>query len=117
MSIIASIGLAQVLFFVVIGAIYIIWYFYRSKSLLQKWAAANGFEILHFELRELRRGPFLRSGSGKQAVYYVRIRNREGQARSGWVRCGGFWSGLLGEKTEVKWDDESETASNVPDSK
>ncbi len=107
MSILASIGAAPVLFFVIGVGIYLAWYFFRSKSLLQKWAAANGYEILHSEFKELDRGPFSRTGSAKQAVYHVRIRNRDGQERSGWVRCGGYWIGILNDKTEVQWEDET----------
>jgi hypothetical protein len=110
MSIIASIGVAPILFFVVVGGVFIAWHFSRSKSLLQKWATSNEYEILHSELRELRRGPFLWTGSGKQTVYYVRVRSRDGHERSAWVRCGGFWSGLLSDKTEVRWDDETRAA-------
>jgi hypothetical protein len=95
------------MFFVAGAGLFIAWYFVRSRSLLQKWAAANGYEILHSECRELRRGPFAWTVSGKQAVYYVRVRSHEGHERSGWVRCGSFWSGLLSDKTEVKWEDEA----------
>jgi cell division protein FtsW (lipid II flippase) len=105
MNIIASIGAAPVVFFVVMAGLYLAWHFARSRSLLQRWAASNGYEIIHSELRDLQRGPFLGSGSAKQSVYYVRVRGQDGRERSGWIRCGGFWSGLLSVKTEVRWED------------
>ena len=95
------------MFFVLGACLFLVWYFVRSRSLLQKWAAANGYEILHSECRELRRGPFLRTVSGKPAVYYVRVRSREGRERSGWVLCGSYWGGVLSGKTEVKWEDKA----------
>jgi hypothetical protein len=107
MIIMASIGVAPVVFFVVVAGLYTVWHFARSQSLLERWATANGYEILHSEYRHLRRGPFLGKVSVKQIVYYVKVRSRDGHERSGWVRCGGAWSGLLSNKTEVRWEDEA----------
>jgi len=77
----------------------------RSRSLLEGWAAQNGYEILQREFRYLRRGPFFWTSSKGQTVYYVSVRDREGQVRFGFVRCGGWWLGLWSAKTEVRWDD------------
>ena len=37
---------------------YMAWFFSRSRSVLEQWAEANGYEILHSEYRNLFRGPF-----------------------------------------------------------
>jgi hypothetical protein len=29
-----------------------------------------------------------------------------GGVRSGWVRCGSWWLGLLSDQVEVRWDQE-----------
>jgi|SRR6267143_2148152 hypothetical protein len=100
-----------ILWFVIIGVVMIgslVWTFSRSRSVLEQWAQANGYEILHSEFRNLFRGPFFWTSSKGQTVYYVRIRDREGRERPGWVRCGGFWAGLFSDKAEVRWDDESQ---------
>jgi hypothetical protein len=107
-------GHAQTGFYIVLAVVvfgpfityYIFWYFRRSRLVLQQWAAANGFEITHFEFRSLRTGPFFWTGSGKEAVYYVRVRGKDGRERSGWVRCGTFWVGLFSDRAEVRWEDE-----------
>jgi hypothetical protein len=94
---------------VVMGAVlvvYMAWFFSRSRSVLEHWAEANGYEILHSEYRNLFRGPFVWTSSKGQSVYYVRVRARDGHERSGWVRCGGFWAGLFSDKAEVRWEDE-----------
>jgi hypothetical protein len=96
--------------FVLVGILMVvsmIWHFSRSRSVLEQWAEANGYEILHSEFRNLFRGPFFWTSSKGQTVYYVRVRDRDGQERSGWVRCGGFWAGLFSDKAEVRWEDES----------
>jgi hypothetical protein len=80
------------------------WQFSRSRSLLQDWAAQNGFEILKSEFRFFRRGPFFWTSSKGQTIYYVTVRDAQGSVRSGWVRCGGWWLGLWSNKTEVRWD-------------
>ena len=86
---------------------YMAWFFSRSRSVLEQWAQANGYEILHSEYRNLFRGPFFWTSSKGQTVYYVKVRDRAGHERSGWVRCGGFWAGLFSDKAEVRWEDES----------
>jgi len=64
----------------------------RSRSILQTWAKKNGFEILHF--RQSCENPFGLSSKG-QTVYSVKVRDRAGNERSGLVRCGSFFSGVL----------------------
>jgi hypothetical protein len=86
--------------------IYYAWYFPRSRSVLEHWATRNGFEITHSERRWLFLGPFAwRTGRG-QTVYYVKVRSHEGFERSGWVCCGGIWTGLFTNKAEVIWEDK-----------
>jgi hypothetical protein len=99
----------QVLLFVVIGIVVIgsmAWHFSRSRSVLEQWAVENGFEILHSEYRNLVRGPFFWTTSKGQTVYYVRVRDSKGTERSGWVRCGGWFLGLMTDRAEVRWEDE-----------
>ena len=91
----------------------LVWISYIAKisqldetTLIDRWAKANGYQILHSELRYFRRGPLLWTSSKLQWVYYVRIRNQDGHERSGWVRFGGFLVGLMSNKTEVRWEDK-----------
>ena len=82
---------------------------YRASSLLQKWAHANRLEILHMETCRFFRGAFsegLLEGRTARPVYYVRVRDQEGQERTGWVRCGNLWAGMLNDKTEVRWEED-----------
>jgi hypothetical protein len=98
-----AVGIAAfaVLFFVLI-----VWHFSRSRGLLEKWAAANGFRIIESNYRNLVRGPFFWTTSKGQTVYRVTVEDARGQRRSGWVRCGGFFLGLLSDRVTVRWDDE-----------
>lgn len=80
------------------------WHFSRSHSVLEQWADENGYEILHSEYRHFFRGPFFWTSSKGQTVYYVSVRVNSGELRSGWVRCGGWFLGLLSNKAEVRWE-------------
>ena len=93
--------------FAVVVVVMTVWSFSRGRTLLNRWAEVHGFEILHSECRTLCAGPFTWTSSRNQMVYFVRVRDHEGRERSGWVRCGSFWSGIASEKTEVRWKDES----------
>jgi hypothetical protein len=97
-------AIVAVLFiFLAVGSI--VWYYSRSRSLLERWADASGYEILNSEHRYFFRGPFFWSTSRGQSVYFVTIRDGDGHVRTGWVRCGGFFLGMLSDNTEVRWDD------------
>jgi hypothetical protein len=94
-----------VLAVVVAIALCIAWTVGRSREILDSWAAANGYTILGAERRYLRRGPFfLRSGEGHE-VFHVALRDPGGRTRRGFVRVGGWWTGLLSDKVVVEWDD------------
>jgi hypothetical protein len=81
-----------------------VWHFRRSRQLLENWAERNGFEILEAEYRHFFKGPFFWRSTKDQTVYRVTVRDRSG-VRSGWVRCGGWFLGLMTDKAEVRWDE------------
>ena len=91
---------------IIVAVVFAVWNLSRSRSLLDQWAEQNGFEIIHSELRSLRRGPFLLTTTKGQTVYYVTVRDINGVEHCGWVRCGGALLGLLSDKTEVRWVEE-----------
>lgn len=91
---------------VIVAIISIVWHFSRSRSLLEQWAAENNYRILSSEYRNLVRGPFFWTTSKGQTVYRVRVQDSTGRVRDGWVRCGGWFIGLLSDQVQVRWDDE-----------
>ena len=80
------------------------WHFGRSSSLLHQWAANNGYHIVRQDYRIFAKGPFFWTSTKGQTVYYVVVEDAAGARRSGWVRCGGWWLGLLSDHVEVRWD-------------
>jgi hypothetical protein len=82
-----------------------VWHFGRSNSLLQKWAAQNGYKIVGQEYRTFFRGPFFWTTTKGQTVYYVTVEDAAGNRRAGWVRCGGWWFGMMSDAVEVRWDE------------
>lgn len=86
---------------------YIYWYYARLKSMLAVWAASNQFKIL-----ETRRGFFpplrmLLTTSKEQTLMHVKVYDESTRRiRSGWLRLGSYWWGLLdADAIEVNWDD------------
>ena len=72
----------------------------------ERWAADNGYELLHCEYRLLSQGPFSGTAISKnQPVYYVKVRDPAGKTRSGWIRFGRRFWGLWSDRTEVRWGD------------
>ena len=78
-------------------------YFSKSRRLLDNWADANRYELLHAEYRSVRKRPFLWSAKG-QAVYRVEIRDEQGHTRKGWVRCGSWLLGVFANEVTARWD-------------
>ncbi len=91
--------------FVVFAVVAMLWHFGRSSSLLQQWADENGYRVIDKEYRTFFRGPFFWTTSKGQTVYYVTVEDDEGRIRRGWVRCGGWFLGLMSDNVEVRWDD------------
>jgi hypothetical protein len=95
----------QGLFFVALVVVLaMVWHFGRSHSLLHQWADQNNYRIIRQEYRFFK-GPYFWTSTKGQTVYYVVLEDREGNQRSGWVRCGSWWFGLLSDNVEVRWDD------------
>jgi hypothetical protein len=98
----AVIGGALLATFAIVGAV---WHNRRSSTLLDGWARANGLQILSQSKCWFFRGPFSWSTTDGQVVYRVVVRDGGGRTRTGYVRCGGRWSGMLSDNTEVRWND------------
>jgi len=90
--------------FILVSVAMIAWFLARSRRLLDEWAADNGITITSRERRYLRRGPFLWTTGRGQDVYYITAVDGSGTSRSGYVRCGSFWGGILSDKVTVEWD-------------
>lgn len=82
----------------------IAWGFRRGSDLLELWANANNVRILQKEYCWFLKGPFFWSSSRNQSVYRITVEDSEGQIRTGWAKCGGWFMGLWTSQVEVRWD-------------
>jgi hypothetical protein len=74
----------------------------RQQSRLRSWAAENGFHIVRIEKSGFTRpAKWFWRHSHDRAVFRVRVRDREGKERTGWIRLP-IW---FGNQTEVLWDE------------
>lgn len=94
-----------ILFFVCIAGGSFWWHMKRSRDLLNMWADENGLRVVDSERRYMRRGPFFWTTGKGQEVFYVTVQDQSGQARNAYVRCGGFWFGLLSNNVDVRWEE------------
>lgn len=93
-----------ILLVVIAAAAWVAFHFRRANTLLQRWAAASGYRILDRQWRLLRRGPFFLTTSGGQEVYRVIVEDSAGNIRKAYVRCGGYFLGMLSNRVDVRWD-------------
>ena len=84
---------------IVIGVVFFgLLHLLRAKRALKRWADYNGFEILGSDLR------LFSTGFIKWYVYFVRVRDKAGRERSGWVRCRSFLSSRsFADKSTILW--------------
>ena len=94
-----------VLVIIVLVGVSLWWHFSRSLSMVEQWARDNGLTLVEVERRYMFHGPFWwRTGKG-QAVFRVTVRDGSGQVRSGYVRVGGWFLGLLSDQVTVEWEE------------
>jgi hypothetical protein len=86
------------------GTIILRWNFKKTRQILGKWAKDNNYQILSSEHRIFTKGPFFWTSSRQQSVYYVVVRDSHGHEKSGWLRCGDYWFGMLIDRVEVIWE-------------
>jgi hypothetical protein len=98
-------GFFVIIAFAILAILAMVWHSGRSSSLLNQWAAQNGYRVISQEYRTFFKGPFFWTSTKGQTIYYVVIEDSGGNRRGGWVRCGGWWLGLLSDNVEVRWDD------------
>lgn len=82
------------------------WGFARGNQILEKWAADNGYQIIKREYKFFW-NIFEFPATNGQSVYRVTVIDRNGNEKSGLVRCGGWLLGIMVNKATVKWDKEN----------
>jgi len=78
--------------------------------MLHRWAERSQFELLHFRQRAFNEpAPFTFWTSHRMPNYFIKVRDRGGKERSGWLRLGTLFECIYGDgkdKVEVRWEDE-----------
>lgn len=83
----------------------IAWTARRSRTMVEKWAIEHDLELLDAQWRWFRKGPYFWKSSKNQHVYHFTVTDEDGVQRTGWIRCGGYWLGLLTSEVDVIWDE------------
>ncbi|MBC8290703.1 MAG: hypothetical protein H8E37_10350 [Planctomycetes bacterium] len=99
---------AAILAFVVL---IVSWSYSRSRTILNRWADESGYEVLSSEFRWIFKGPYFWKSSRNQTVFRVTVTEESDEIRTGWVRCGSFWLGVIVDQTDVTWDEPEASPS------
>lgn len=75
----------------------------RIDTFVNQWAKENNYELIKYQERVFSPFTFSRSRSKNQEVVFVEIKDQEGRHREGWLKLGGYFSGLFSYKAECKW--------------
>ena len=82
------------------------WYYARSEAVLRKWAKKKGLRLTHCEYRYGLMPLKWWANNRLRPVYYIKVRDRSGQERSGLARCGNIFGGVVSSsQVEVRWDE------------
>ena len=82
------------------------WSSTHSRTIIENWAADNGYYLIDAHAPFVGRGPFFWTTSRGQTVYRVTVEDSSGQTRLVWARCVNWLWQSLSDQIEVRWDDE-----------
>ncbi len=80
-----------------------------SRWRVRRWCREQDYELLEFRGAWFFEGPGAWLRSENQAAYRVRVRDRRGLIRGGYVVFGSYWL-PLSRKVRVEWEETEEGA-------
>ncbi|MCB9435287.1 MAG: hypothetical protein H6668_25275 [Ardenticatenaceae bacterium] len=87
-------------------AIWLLWWqAQKAAAVIDEWAKANGYTILHRELRLFRQGPFFLRAGRNHRVYFLEVLDEIGLRRKVFLRVGDFWGRMRLDSVKVAWVD------------
>jgi len=99
----------QIAVFIVLLALVTPLLIYREKrinSVLSSWASREGVEILKRTSGFFRKSPFFFT-LGRQEVFYLQVRDRQGKELTCWVKLGDAFFGVFFDKwVDVRWENK-----------
>ena len=60
----------------------------RARGNLQRWVDDQGYSLVSAKTAWFSKGPYTWTSSNGQIVFRITILDKQGQERTGWVRCG-----------------------------
>lgn len=91
----------------VLAAIYLCWNIVRTRAMVAAWAELNGCKMLEWRRSWVPPLNLWVTSSRSQVIVSIRVYDETThRIRSGWLRLGSFWWGLLdADAIEVQWQD------------
>ncbi len=94
-------------FIVVLVILSIVWSHSRSKGMIEQWATENGLHLVDSSYCWFKIGTPFWAANKNHTLYRVTMQDDSGHLMLGYALCGSFFMGLLSDRVEVKWDDET----------
>jgi hypothetical protein len=85
----------------------IVWTILRARRHIRAWAADQELRLQRVGLRLIRRGPYWANRTKAQHVFHVVALDRNDRRRTGFVRVGGAFKGVMSNEVHVTWDEPS----------
>lgn len=79
----------------------------RAQQMLDNWLRDNEFQLLQKSAPWIKDNPFFMGSNRSQKVFKIVVRDKTGQVRQGWLRCGHALAGVAVSQVEVKWNKAS----------
>jgi len=96
-------------FFLVIAnavVLFILFYYYRTVSIVKHWADAHFYHLISIKL-PLAPGPLWGETIWPKysIIYYVTIETLDGERREAWIHCGRGWMSIFSNRVKVHWNE------------
>ncbi len=84
-----------------------VWSRSRSVRMIEQWAVENDLKLVSASHCWFKIGTPFWASNKNHTLYYITVQDEDDHILSGFALCGGFFMGLLSDRVEVKWDQES----------
>lgn len=90
--------------FIVFAFWMIRWQYSKADRLLETWAARNNYELIEKQDANFGDGPMGRRGSKTYVKYRIKVKDDNGNIKTGIVFLGNENTGVLSDEVRVEWD-------------
>jgi hypothetical protein len=76
-----------------------------ARRMVETWALQNRFHVTTLKRCFYFNDPSFLMRSNVQFVFKISVEDEEGKVRTGWIRCGHWFLGLVRDQVTIFWDE------------